>query len=54
MAEDWEDIEGQEEELAEDAAASGKFDKLLGSDAGKYKLSGMFKEIGRASCRERV
>jgi len=46
MAEDWEDIEGQEqeEELSEDAAASGKFDKLLGSDAGKYKLSGMFKE----------
>ena len=46
MAEDWEDIEGQEqeEELGEDAAASGKFDKLLGSDAGKYKLSGMFKE----------
>ena len=44
MAEDWEDIEGQEEELSEDAAASGKFDKLLGADAGKYKLSGMFKE----------
>ena len=46
MAEDWEDIEGQEqeEELGEDAAASGKFDRLLGSDAGKFKLSGMFKE----------
>jgi len=46
MAEDWEDIEGQEqeEELSEDAAASGKFDKLLGSDSSKFKLSGMFKE----------
>ena len=44
MVEDWEDIEGQEEELGEDAAASGKFDKLLGSDSHKFKLSGMFKE----------
>ena len=39
MAEDWEDIEGQEEELGEDAVASGKFEKLLGSDSKKYKLS---------------
>ena len=44
MAEDWEDIEGQEEELSEDAVASGKFDKLLESDSRRYKLSGMFKE----------
>ena len=44
MAEDWEDIEGQEEELGEDAVASGKFEKLLGSDSKKYKLSGMFRE----------
>ena len=44
MAEDWEDIEGQEEELGEDAVASGKFEKLLGDDSRKYKLSGMFKE----------
>ncbi|MBR5431027.1 MAG: DNA gyrase/topoisomerase IV subunit A, partial [Bacteroidales bacterium] len=44
MAEDWEDIEPQEEELGEDAVASGKFDKLLGSDSHKYRLSGMFKE----------
>ena len=44
MAEDWEDIEGQEEELGEDAVASGKFDKLLGSDSSRFKLSGMFKE----------
>ncbi len=46
MAEDWEDIEGQEqeEELSEDAAASGKFEKLLGSDSHKFKLSGMFKD----------
>ncbi|MBR6886112.1 MAG: DNA gyrase/topoisomerase IV subunit A [Bacteroidales bacterium] len=44
MAEDWEDIEGQDEELSEDAVASGKFEKLLGHDSGKYKLSGMFRE----------
>ena len=44
MAEDWEDIEGQEEELSEDAVASGKFDKLLGSDSSRFKLSGMFKD----------
>ncbi len=30
--------------MGEDAVASGKFDKLLGSDSRKYKLSGMFKE----------
>jgi topoisomerase-4 subunit A len=48
MAEDWEDIEGQEEELGEelgeDAVASGKFEKLLGSDSTRFKLSGMFKD----------
>ena len=46
MAEDWEDIEPQEqeEELGEDAVASGKFDKLLTSDSRKFKLSGMFKD----------
>ena len=44
MAEDWEDIEGQDEELSEDAVASGKFEKLLGHDSSKYKLSGMFRE----------
>ena len=44
MAEEWDDIEGQEEELGEDAVASGKFDKLLTSDSRKFKLSGMFKE----------
>ena len=44
MAEDWEDIEGQEEELAEDAQASGKFERLLGADIHKFKLSGMFKD----------
>ncbi len=48
MAEDWDDIkpspEEDDEELGEDAAASGKFEKLLGSDSSKYKLSGMFKE----------
>ena len=44
MAEDWEDIEPQEEELAEDAEASGKFERLLGADIHKFKLSGMFKD----------
>ncbi|MBO4339855.1 MAG: DNA gyrase/topoisomerase IV subunit A [Bacteroidales bacterium] len=45
MAEEWEDIEGfEEEELAEDAASSGKFDRLLGADSKKFKLSGMFRE----------
>ena len=44
MAEDWEDIEGQEEEWAEDAEASGKFERLLGADIHKFKLSGMFKD----------
>ena len=44
MAEEWEDIEPQEEELGEDAVASGKFDKLLTSDSRKFKLSGMFKD----------
>ena len=48
MAEDWEDIERQDEdlgeELGEDAVASGKFEKLLGSDSTRFKLSGMFKD----------
>ena len=48
MADDWDEIknapEDEDEELGEDAAASGKFDKLLGGDSRKYKLSGMFKE----------
>ena len=48
MAEDWDDIknapEEEDEELGEDAAASGKFEKLLGQDSKKYKLSGMFKD----------
>ena len=50
MAEDWDDIEqeGQEEEpeeeLGVDAVATGKFEKLLGDDSRKYKLSGMFKD----------
>ncbi|MBR6305958.1 MAG: DNA gyrase/topoisomerase IV subunit A [Bacteroidales bacterium] len=48
MAEDWEDIERQDEdlgeELGEDAVASGKFEKLLGGDSTRFKLSGMFKD----------
>ena len=34
----------QEEPIEEGAAQSGKFDRLLGSDSRKYKLSGMFKD----------
>ncbi len=50
MAEDWDDIKGQdsmdepEEELGEGAVPSGKFDKLLGDDSSRFKLSGMFKQ----------
>lgn len=50
MSEEYEDIQmeelEQEEELevAEDAQQSNRYDKLLGSEAGKYKLSGMFKD----------
>ena len=53
MSEDYEDIpmeEGQdnseqeEQELEATAAATGKFDRLLGEDSRKFKLSGMFKE----------
>ena len=48
MADDWDEIknapEDEDEELGEDAAASGKFDRLLSGDSRKYKLSGMFKE----------
>ena len=36
--------ENEDIELAEDAAESGKFGRLLESDARKFKLSGMFKE----------
>ena len=38
------EIMDDELEIAEDAPASGKFDKLLESDARKFKLSGMFKD----------
>ena len=50
MADEWDDIEKQgpeeepEEELGEDAVASGKFDRLLSSDSRKFKLSGMFRD----------
>ncbi|MBQ4287973.1 MAG: DNA gyrase/topoisomerase IV subunit A [Bacteroidales bacterium] len=52
MKEDDENIEDglQEEEqleeapLAEDSQPSGKYDRLLGQDSKKYKLSGMFKD----------
>ena len=38
------DIENEEQELAEDASPTGKFERLLGEGGKKYKLSGMFKE----------
>ena len=38
------DDDALEAPLAEDAAPSGKFDRLLGSDASKFKLSGMFRD----------
>ena len=38
------DSDALEAPLAEDAAPSGKFDRLLGSDASKFKLSGMFRD----------
>ena len=37
-------IEDDDIEIAEGAEASGKFDRLLDSDAKKFKLSGMFKD----------
>ena len=41
----FEDIElPEEQELAEDAAPTGKFEKLLGEGGKKYRLSGMFRE----------
>ena len=39
-----EPIEEELEEIPEGSAPSGKYDKLLGSDSRKYKLSGMFKD----------
>ena len=52
MNEEYEDISIQDETaleeedqvLDENAAPSGKYDKLLGSDSRKFKLSGMFKD----------
>ncbi len=37
-------IEDDDIEVAEDAESSGKYDRLLESDARKFKLSGMFKD----------
>ena len=49
MSEEWDDIQPQDDELNEapldeNAEASGKYDKLLGEDSRRYKLSGMFKD----------
>ena len=46
MSEDYEDMV-QEEDVdveVEEGQDSGRFDNLLGADAHKYKLSGMFKD----------
>ncbi len=52
MSEEWDDIRPEEldgddmggEPLDETAGNTGKFDKLLGEDSRKFKLSGMFKD----------
>jgi len=48
MAEEWDDIQQDDElneaPLDETTEGSGKFDRLLGEDSRKYKLSGMFKD----------
>ncbi len=53
MSEEWDDItpaEGGEDEINEEpidetkAAVSGKYEKLLGEDSRKFKLSGMFRD----------
>ena len=48
MSEDYEDIQNEEiqegEEVLEGEESSGKFDRLLGSDSRRFKLSGMFKD----------
>ena len=52
MSEEFEEIIQEEEEAPVEGESSGKFDKLLGSDAHKYKLSGMFKDwfLDYSSC----
>ena len=49
MSEEWDDIQPQDDELNEapldeNTESSGKYDKLLGEDSRRYKLSGMFKD----------
>lgn len=49
MSEEWDDIQREDEELNEapldeNAEDSGKYDKLLGEDSRRFKLSGMFKD----------
>ncbi len=47
---EWDDMQQQEDDelneepLDDSAGTSGKYDKLLGSDSKRYKLSGMFKD----------
>ena len=38
------DIENEEQELSEETAPTGRFERLLGDGGKKYKLSGMFRE----------
>ena len=44
MSEDYEDMVQEEDVEVEEGQDSGRFDNLLGADAHKYKLSGMFKD----------
>ena len=37
------DTDNEEKELAEDAAPTGRFERLLGEGGKKYRLSGMFR-----------
>ena len=49
MSEEWDDIKEEPlddggEPLDDSAAPSGRFNKLIGEDGSRYKLSGMFKD----------
>ena len=42
--EEIDDTNNEGQEMAEDAAPSGRFDKVIGEGGKKYRLSGMFRE----------
>jgi len=48
MADDWDDIQDEplegDDSIEEEGEGDGKFEKLLGEDSKRYKLSGMFKD----------